>query len=88
MLDAANGWFVWALPALAAVFALLPASVGVAILRHHLYDIDRLLSRTLTYGLLTVVLGLVYAGAVVVLARRSILAAGTPAWPWPPPRCS
>jgi hypothetical protein len=69
VVDAASGWFVWALPALAAVFPLLPASVGVAILRHHLYDIDRLLSRTLTYGLLTVVLGLVYAGAVVVLGQ-------------------
>jgi hypothetical protein len=54
---------------LAAVFLLLPASVGVAILRHHLYDIDRLLSRTLTYGLLTVMLGLVYTGAVVVLGQ-------------------
>ena len=69
VVDAASVWFVWALPALAAVFPLLPASVGVAILRHHLYDIDRLLSRTLTYGLLTVVLGLVYAAAVVLLGQ-------------------
>jgi len=69
VVDAASGWFVWALPALAAVFPLLPASVGVAILRHHLYDIDRLLSRTLTYGLLTVVLGVVYATAVVLLGQ-------------------
>jgi hypothetical protein len=69
VLDAASAWFVWALPALTPIFALLPASVGIAILRHHLYDIDRLLSRTLTYGLLTVVLGLVYAGAVVVLGQ-------------------
>jgi hypothetical protein len=68
-IDAANAWFVWALPALAAVFLLLPASVGIAILRHHLYDIDRLLSRTLTYGLLTIVLGSLYAGAVVVLGQ-------------------
>jgi hypothetical protein len=69
VLDAASGWFVWALPALVAVFALFPASIAIAILRHHLYDIDRLLSRTLTYGLLTVVLGLVYIGAVVVLGQ-------------------
>jgi hypothetical protein len=69
VVDAASGWFVWALPALAAVFPLFPASIAIAILRHHLYDIDRLLSRTLTYGLLTLVLGLVYAGAVVVLGQ-------------------
>jgi hypothetical protein len=65
VLDAASGWFVWALPALTVVFALFPASIAIAILRRHLYDIDRLLSRTLTYGLLTVVLGLVYAAVVV-----------------------
>jgi hypothetical protein len=69
VVDAASGWFVWALPALAALIPLLPASVGVAILRHHLYDIDRLLSRTLTYGLLTVVLGILYVSAVVILSQ-------------------
>jgi hypothetical protein len=40
-----------------------------AILRHHLYDIDRLITRTLTYGLLTFVLGILYAGAVVLLGQ-------------------
>jgi hypothetical protein len=48
---------------------LFPASIAIAILRHHLYDIDRLLSRTLTYGLLSVVLGILYAGAVVILGQ-------------------
>jgi asparagine N-glycosylation enzyme membrane subunit Stt3 len=67
--DTASTWFVWALPALMLVFFLFPASVAVAILRHHLYDIDRLLSRTLTYGALTLVLGIVYAGAVVMLGQ-------------------
>jgi hypothetical protein len=64
-----HAWFFWALLAVVAVLPLFPASVAVAILRHHLYDIDRLLSRTLTYGLLTVVLGLVYVGAVVLLGQ-------------------
>jgi hypothetical protein len=69
VLDAASGWFVWALPALIVVFTLFPASIAIAILRHHLYDIDRLLNRTLTYGLLTVALAIVYTGAVVVLGQ-------------------
>jgi hypothetical protein len=62
-------WFFWAMLAMLAVLPLFPASVAVAILRHHLYDIDRLISRTLVYGLLTVVLGSLYAGAVVVLGQ-------------------
>jgi hypothetical protein len=69
LLGPANPWSVWALAILLPLALLLPASIAIAILRHHLYDIDRLLSRTLTYGLLTVVLALVYTGAVVVLGQ-------------------
>ena len=47
----------------------LPAAVGIAILRYRLYDIDRLINRTLVYGLLTAILGLSYAGIVLLLGR-------------------
>ena len=45
----------------------IPIAVGIAILRHHLYDIDLLINRTLVYGTLTATLVAVYFGAVVVL---------------------
>jgi hypothetical protein len=52
-------------PALVAI----PGAIGVALLRYRLYDIDRIINRTLVYGLLTAALGLAYAGAVLALGQ-------------------
>jgi hypothetical protein len=49
--------------------ALLPLATGAAILRYRLYDLDRIISRTLAYGLLTLLLGGGYAAAVLGLGQ-------------------
>jgi hypothetical protein len=46
------------------IFGLIPVSVAVAVVKYRLYDIDRLINRTLVYGLVTALLVGVYAGLV------------------------
>lgn len=45
-------------------FVLIPISIGAALLRYRLYDIDLVINRTLVYGLVTAVLATAYVGLV------------------------
>ena len=72
------------------VVVALPVSMGVAILRYRLYEIDRLVSRTLSYAILTGLLIAVYF-SVVTLATLLSRSRHLSPWlrrPWRRPRCS
>ena len=64
------------LPEFEVVFPLIPAAVGVAILKYRLYDIDRLISRTLSYAIVTGLLVGLYAG--LVLLATEVLSVTSP----------
>jgi hypothetical protein len=64
-------WIVWEWPpwwagflVSVAGFSAIPVAVGIAILRYRLYDIDRIINRTLVYGSLTAILVGIYFGGV------------------------
>jgi hypothetical protein len=63
----------------AAIVSAIPVTIGLAVLRYRLYDIDRLISRTLVYGLLTALLGLCYVAGSLLLV---VAGAGSdpPSW--------
>ncbi len=60
-----------------ALFLLVPLTIGFAVLRYHLWDIDVLINKTLVYGLLTVMLALVYVGLVIGLQSLVHLVTGS-----------
>jgi hypothetical protein len=53
------------LPAIMAV-PTVPVAIGIAVLRYRLYEIDRIISRTIAYGVLTAVVGSLFVGFILV----------------------
>lgn len=68
--DRAGTWLPLADALVGLAFSLVPVSIAVAILRYRLYEIDRLINRTVVYALLTAVLAGAYA--VAVTAMRAV----------------
>ncbi len=58
------------------VLIALPTAVGIAVLRHRLYDIDLVINRTLVYGSLTAMLVALYFGGIVALQRVFVALTG------------
>ncbi len=59
-----------------AGFIDMPISIGIAILRYRLYEIDLIINRTLVYGALSAILALLYFGSVTLLQSLLSLLTG------------
>src|ERR687889_476934 len=70
-------WFEWASTTIfTAAGTTIPISIGIAILRYRLYDIDILINRTLVYGSVTATLVALYFVGIVVLQRLFVALTG------------
>jgi hypothetical protein len=62
-----NGSLFGALPIPDVIISAIPISIGIAVLRSRLWDIDRIISRALAYTILSVTLAGIYIGSVIGL---------------------
>jgi hypothetical protein len=69
----ASLYFLLARPLYNVLYLLAPISIGIAILRYHLWEVDAVIRRWLVYGTLTTVLAAVYVG--VVLGAQAVIQA-------------
>ena len=65
----------WAWIVASASIGLVPVAIGIAILRYRLYEIDRIVSRTIGWALVTALLAAVFAGTIIGL--QALLAAAS-----------
>ena len=63
-------WSAWILST-----TLLPIAIGIAILRYRLYDIDRIVSRTIAYAIVTGILGAIFV--LTILGLQALLVSFT-----------
>jgi hypothetical protein len=77
--NTSNEWELGMLLAL-PLMPSVPVAAGVAILRYRLYEIDRLINRTLVYGLLTALLGLCYAAGSLLFVLVAGAGKEAPSW--------
>jgi hypothetical protein len=77
--NTASSWHLGLLLAL-PFFLSVPVAAGVAILRYRLYEIDRIINRTLVYGLLTAILGLCYAAGSLLFVLVAGAGSDPPSW--------
>jgi hypothetical protein len=80
-----GGFGPWSFLVLVAALFGIPLSIGAAVLRYRLYDIDVVINRTLVYGSLTALLALVYFGGVAttqaIFHALTVARSGSPSLP-------